>query len=239
MAWPGQPQQPEAEQRLFEGHVPSVPSSTSLPGIAAPSGAVPSAAAPTGFGGGGGGGGGGWDENTLDEPVWHTLKRDVITIGRNLRSVLIPINWDFTNSSAALGNWDLWGPLIFMLSLAITLSAGEKKPSDVFALVFTEVALGAVVLTVNVILLGGDIVFFQSMCLIGYCLFPINIAAIVCLFTRIKWLRLLVLLVCLVWSSAAALPFIGKTVVDRRRALAVYPVLLMYTSIGWLALVKS
>lgn len=30
-------------------------------------------------------------------------------------------------------------------------------------LVFTEVALGAVVLTVNVVLLGGDIVFFQSM----------------------------------------------------------------------------
>lgn len=53
-------------------------------------------------------------------------------------------------------------------------------------LVFTEVALGAVVLTVNVILLGGDIVFFQSMCLIGYCLFPINIAAIVCLFVKMK-----------------------------------------------------
>lgn len=128
-----------------------------------------------------------------------------------------------------------------MLSLAITLSAGERKPSDVFAvsgavgadapaasclqlplcaavrsvctlqaapgpapptcnphspppactcvhaqLVFTEVALGAVVLTVNVILLGGDIVFFQSMCLIGYCLFPVNIAAIVCLFVKIR-----------------------------------------------------
>jgi hypothetical protein len=52
--------------------------------------------------------------------------------------------------------------------------------------VFTEVALGAVILTVNVILLGGDIVFFQSMCLIGYCLFPINIAAVVCLFVKIK-----------------------------------------------------
>ena len=51
---------------------------------------------------------------------------------------------------------------------------------------FTTVALGAVVLTVNVLLLGGDIVFFQSMCLIGYCLFPVNIAAIVCLFVKIK-----------------------------------------------------
>jgi protein YIPF6 len=46
--------------------------------------------------------------------------------------------------------------------------------------VFTEVALGAVILTINVILLGGSIVFFQSLCLIGYCLFPIVVAAIVC-----------------------------------------------------------
>ena len=81
--------------------------------MAAPGGAVPSGAPPTGFGGGGGGGGvGTWEESTLDEPVWVTLKRDVLTIGRNLRSVLIPINWDFGSSSAALGNWDLWGPLV-------------------------------------------------------------------------------------------------------------------------------
>jgi hypothetical protein len=51
--------------------------------------------------------------------------------------------------------------------------------------VFTEVALGAVILTINVILLGGSIVFFQSLCLMGYCLFPINIAAIVCVFVKI------------------------------------------------------
>jgi hypothetical protein len=44
--------------------------------------------------------------------VWQTLKRDVLTIGRNLRSVLIPVNWDFHNHTAALHNWDLWGPLV-------------------------------------------------------------------------------------------------------------------------------
>lgn len=231
--------------------MPSVPSTGSLPGLSAPIGGSSSAAAPAGGGTSsssalpaagapaGGGFGGDWAANTLDEPVWHTLKRDVLTIGNNLRSVLVPINWDFSNSGAALHNWDLWGPLIFMLSLAITLSAGEKKPSDVFALVFTEVALGAIVLTVNVLLLGGDIVFFQALCLIGYCLFPVNVGAVVCLFVKLRWVRMLTLIVCLVWASAAAVPFIGKTVVERRRALAVYPVLLMYVSIGWLALVKS
>ena len=47
-------------------------------------------------------------------------------------------------------------------------------------LVFGTLSVGAVILTFNVILLGGNIGFFQAMCLLGYCIFPIDIAAIVC-----------------------------------------------------------
>jgi hypothetical protein len=53
-------------------------------------------------------------------------------------------------------------------------------PSPSAQLVFTEVGFGAVVLTFNVILLGGDIVFFQALCLLGYCLFPICVSSIIC-----------------------------------------------------------
>ncbi|KAG1676262.1 hypothetical protein FOA52_006480 [Chlamydomonas sp. UWO 241] len=120
------------------------------------------------------------DDNTIDETIMTTISRDLVTIGRNLRTVLIPINWKFTAQEQALRNWDLWGPLIFMLLLASTLSWGEQEASTVFALVFAECALGAIVLTGNVILLGGDIVFFQALCLLGYCLFPICVAAIFC-----------------------------------------------------------
>lgn len=127
---------------------------------------------------------------------------------------------------------------IFILALAITLSANEKEPSQVFALVFTEAGLGAVVLTWNVILLGGDIVFFQALCLLGYCLFPMNIAAFVCATVGSAYLRTFVLVLALAWSSWATVPFIRNSVPERRRFLAVYPVLLMYASIGWLALVK-
>lgn len=102
------------------------------------------------------------NEYTLDEPLWRTVQRDVMAIGRNLRSVLIPVDWKLAGHQAQLSNWDLWGPLIFMLTLAVTLSWNEKKASSVFSLVFTEVACGALVLTVNVILMGGDIVFFQA-----------------------------------------------------------------------------
>lgn len=45
---------------------------------------------------------------------------------------------------------------------------------------FALVTVGAISLTVNAVLLGGTIGFFQSLCLLGYCLFPLDVAAIVC-----------------------------------------------------------
>ena len=64
-------------------------------------------------------------------------------------------------------------------------------------MVFAEVALGAIILTVNCILLGGEIVFFQSVCLLGYCLFPLVVAAIVCASTGNKVSMSLLALSCL------------------------------------------
>ena len=61
--------------------------------------------------------------------------------------------------------------------------------------VFGTCAAGAVVLTVNVVLLGGNIGFFQSMCLLGYCLFPMDLAAIVTAFTTNMIARWIVVLV--------------------------------------------
>ena len=61
--------------------------------------------------------------------------------------------------------------------------------------VFGTCAAGAVVLTVNVVLLGGNIGFFQSMCLLGYCLFPMDVAAIVTAFTTNMLARWIVVLV--------------------------------------------
>ena len=56
-------------------------------------------------------------------------------------------------------------------------------------LVFALVSVGAIVLTVNVVLLGGTIGFFQSLCLLGYCLFPMDVAAIVCVAVKIMLVR--------------------------------------------------
>lgn len=49
--------------------------------------------------------------NTLDEPVWHTIKRDLIRIYGNLVLVVFPFK-NRDQQSAALRNWDLWGPMV-------------------------------------------------------------------------------------------------------------------------------
>ncbi len=53
-------------------------------------------------------------------------------------------------------------------------------------MVFAECGIGSIILTFNVILLGGEIIFFQALCLLGYCLFPLCVASVVCAYTDIK-----------------------------------------------------
>ena len=76
---------------------------------------------------------------------------------------------------------DLWGPLLVCLLLSSTLSftAPSSSSSLVFAAVFVIVWCGAAMVTVNAQLLGGSISFFQSVCILGYCVFPMTISAIV------------------------------------------------------------
>ncbi|XP_022883808.1 protein YIPF6 [Olea europaea var. sylvestris] len=106
--------------------------------------------------------------------------------------------------------------------------------SEVFAVAFALLAAGAVILTLNVLLLGGHIIFFQSLSLLGYCLFPLDIGALICMLKDNVLVKVVVVAVTLAWSSWAAYPFMSSAVNPRRKALALYPVLLMYVSVGFL-----
>jgi len=182
-------------------------------------------------------GGGTADYGTLDEPVSATIMRDVRMVGNKMMCVLNPRKANIQT----LKDWDLWGPLILCLMLATLLSAfaPNEQASLVFASVFVIIWCGAAVVTVNALLLGGNISFFQSVCVLGYCIFPLNIAAVVCLAGgHITW-RIFVVAVCFFWSTGASLGFMGELVPPNRKALAVYPLFLFYTSIGWLILVAA
>ena len=200
---------------------------------------------------------------TLDEPITATILRDLRRIYSNLVMVIAPIEFakyvdhgvdddlrgdesevssptarQAARRNQALKNWDLWGPMIFTIGLAIPLSIGTSKPSSTFSLVFGLISVGACVLTVNVVLLGGSIGIFQSLCLLGYCLAPLNVAAILFLFVHNPVVRWIVMPLTVLWSSWAAVPFVSGAVQQDKRVLAIYPLVLLYSVIGWLALIK-
>ncbi|KAG6495235.1 hypothetical protein ZIOFF_043029 [Zingiber officinale] len=109
-----------------------------------------------------------------------------------------------------------------------------EEDSEVFAIAFAVLAAGAVILTLNVLLPGGQIIFFQSLSLLGYCLFPLDIGALICLLKNNVMIKMIVVSVTLAWSSWAAYPFMSAAVNPRRKALALYPVFLMSISVGFL-----
>eukprot|EP01113_Clastostelium_recurvatum_P010231 TRINITY_DN1503_c0_g1_i2.p1 TRINITY_DN1503_c0_g1~~TRINITY_DN1503_c0_g1_i2.p1 ORF type:complete len:199 (+),score=35.45 TRINITY_DN1503_c0_g1_i2:62-658(+) len=182
-------------------------------------------------------------QNTLDEPVHTTILRDLKIIGIKLGHVILPRG----KGVQALKDWDLWGPLLLCLTLAIMLSQGapEEQSALVFAIVFVVVWVGAAIVTINAQLLGGTISFFQSVCVLGYCIFPLTLASIVTFilshaihgitFTFIKGG---VVLGGFVWSTISSIGFIRGLVPPARRALAVYPVLLFYLIISFVILAE-
>ncbi|SCZ98023.1 BZ3500_MvSof-1268-A1-R1_Chr3-3g06525 [Microbotryum saponariae] len=186
-------------------------------------------------------------QDTLDEPVSETIMRDLRAIGTKIVQVLHP-----TSENAVLKDWDLWGPLMatefddmlpsqFCLSLAILLStnAPSEQSLAIFTGVFVIVWLGSVVVTLNAKLLGGKVSFFQSLCVLGYCVFPIDIAAIVSVFIKVLWIRLPICLAAFGWSIWAAVNFLGGTRLEKDRAvLAIYPLVLLFFLLAWMVMLS-
>ncbi|KAL9182183.1 hypothetical protein ACHAXT_012835 [Thalassiosira profunda] len=214
-----------------------------------------------------GGGTTGMDEllapvSTLDEPVKETIMRDVRAVGAKLRAVLIPIdrtrpfgyvdvlqeeevspNDGQRNVLNQLRDWDLWGPLFICLSLALILSskAPAHQTSRVFTTVFVVMWAGSIVVTVNAQLLGANMSIFQSLCVLGYCVFPLTVAALIIAILRFTWfgtlwLDLIWLALGFLWATRVSSIFVGQFVKRERRLLALYPVFFFYLLLGWLIL---
>ncbi|KXX82132.1 Protein YIP4 [Madurella mycetomatis] len=224
-------------------------------------------------------------QNTIDETVWATLRRDLLAVWSKLREVLYPrhlfgaahgagigggggwrgayaslrsreelaglagrvldaeslLSTDYLGTSPGLRDWDLWGPLVFclLLSTLLSIKGREKQREVVFSGVFAIVWVGMAVVTVQIKLLGGNISFAQSICVIGYTLFPLVIAALLSALSLIWIARIPVYLFLVGWSLAAGVSILGGSgVVKNRVGLAVYPLFVFYLGLGCLCFIS-
>ncbi|RKP09124.1 putative terbinafine resistance locus protein YIP1 [Thamnocephalis sphaerospora] len=173
--------------------------------------------------------------DTLDEPVAETIKRDVLNVWKKLLQVLLP-----SGSQDVLRNWDLWGPLMLCLSLAIllSLSAPTEQSAAIFTGIFVIIWCGSAVVTLNAKLLGGQISFFQSVCVLGYCVFPLVVAALISFFISLFVVRLLCGMIGFAWATYASVGFLSDPSLANRRLLAVYPIGLFYFVIAWMVVIS-
>lgn len=182
--------------------------------------------------------------STLDEPIKDTFLRDVKAVGVKFYHVLIP-----REKKTLLKDWDLWGPLILCTFMATILQGSGDDMYDggpEFAQVFVIVWIGAMIVTLNSKLLGGNISIFQSVCVLGYCLTPCALALLVCRIillaeqtTFLFFLRLIVAGGGFGWATYASIIFLGDSQPANRKALAVYPIFLFYFIISWLVVAHS
>jgi len=193
-------------------------------------------------------GAGGVEFNTLDEPISQTIKRDLSAVGTKFLAVLYP-----KEKKSLLKEWDLWGPLILCTFMATILQghdssdAGDKADGGPeFAEVFVIVWVGAMIVTLNTKLLGGSISFFQSVCVLGYCLLPLVLSLIFCRIvllanqnTALVIVRCILVLAGFAWSTFASMQFLGDCNPPSRKALAVYPMFLFYLVVGWMVISHS
>jgi len=177
--------------------------------------------------------------DTLDEPITTTIVRDLRSIYHKLIQVLYPPRRG--RNREVLRDWDLWGPLVLCLGLGalLSLNAPAANSISVFTAVIVIVSLGTFVVTVQTKLLGGKISFFQGLCVLGYCIAPLNVAALVALFVQKIYIRAPIAFVAWAWCIWASMNFLSGSKIEQQRILlAVYPLLLFYFVLAWMILIQ-
>ncbi|KAK8893344.1 Yip1 member 6 [Tritrichomonas musculus] len=172
------------------------------------------------------------ESKLLTETVWETLQHDLIDIKNKMLIVLDPKK----SSEHALKDWDLWGPLILCLFLSVVLSltAPSGQTTLLFTGVFSIVTFGAGIVTINMILLGGTVAFFQALCALGYCLFPLACSSLITAVIPLVLIKIVVVPLCFVWSVVSASKFFSSQIPENKKYLGLYPCALLYGILSWI-----
>jgi hypothetical protein len=172
------------------------------------------------------------NKNTLNEPITDTILRDLNSIYFKLKFVINPfVNQNIT--SKKIKQWDLWGPLLFTILLSSTLAFRSTQKSNTFSLVFIVFWLGSFLIYLNANLLEIKISIFQIFCLLGYCLFPLNLSALILsIFKTFEIIRIFIVLFGCFWACFSMRGFLINSANENNRTLVLYPAILFYLFIS-------
>lgn len=118
------------------------------------------------------------------------------------------------------------------------VNAKTGQSGIVFGGVFIIVWIGSVIVTMNAQLLGGKISFFQSVCVLGYCIFPLVLCSLLFLVIKHWTLRMIFSLPACAWSILSSGAIVSTSVHRDRQLLSTYPVVLFYLFISYLVFVQ-
>lgn len=144
---------------------------------------------------------------------------------------MLPFSYE--EKLAELRNWDLWGPLIFglLITLFIALGSSQSQVDDIFGVIYMVLFGGAMVVGVNSYLVGSEGSIFMMISILGYCLAPFVVAALVnWLLRRVIFFMgvAIVCAFCWFWAVKSASVFIAACCRRSRRMLALFPIMLYY-----------
>lgn len=120
-----------------------------------------------------------YELNTLDEAISTTLMRDLKIIMEKIKIAMLPMQAQ--NTSDTFKDWDFWGPLFLCLFLGLVLSIGraDTHTGTVFILIFAIVWIGGLIISLNSQFLGAKLSIYQCICILGYCMCAIVVAALI------------------------------------------------------------
>ena len=173
------------------------------------------------------------DRGTLDESVNTTIIRDLKLIYNKLKLVINPLI-SREKKYSQIRQWDLWGPLLLNIILALTLTLNTKEKGQITSLIFIIFWVGGAIIFLNNHFLGVKASIFQMFCLLGYCLFPLNVAAIiVTLINLFELVRFIIVGVACLWSIYSSSDYLNIITNHEQRYLVLYPCILFYLYISW------
>ena len=173
------------------------------------------------------------NKNTLNESVYSTINRDFKMIYTKLKYVINPFI-SREEKYKQIRQWDLWCPLFLNILLSSTLSLNTEDKSQIITLIFIIFWFGGVAIFLNNYFLGVKTSLFQILCLLGYCQFPLNIAAIILTIINFNYIvRLIIVAIFFCWSTYSSSDYLKAITKQDKRYLVLYPCILFYLFISW------